>query len=322
MNWKTVAFLAATAFASAPLQADLTYTLHLDGVDPGIAAQVSNSMAEATAVYNRYGDFDKHLNVYWNGGVPTAQANYDGVITFGGSRHTRVALHEISHTLGIGTVWNYANLMVDGVWQGEVANELLSRFDGENSKMHGDGWHIWPYGLNYDNEDGEQNRIRHVMIVEAMRCDMGIGPCALTNEDPIAGRNRLIVNRATGLVLDAPGNAQGTDMIIYKDWGGANQRWNITKVNEGVYTLRSEQAGGLALDTWNWGTVNGTEIKLFDYWGGGPQQFYIEEVESGWYRITPLIAPNQSVHAHGYWNNARVITWNWWGGQNQQWSIK
>ena len=34
--------------------------------------------------------------------------------------------------------------------------------------------HFWPYGLNYDNEDGTTNRVRHIKMVSAMRRDMGI----------------------------------------------------------------------------------------------------------------------------------------------------
>lgn len=314
--------LAATALSSTA-EAAITYTLHLDGVDAGIADQVSQATAEAVALYNAHGQFDKHLHVYWNAGVPTAQANYDGVMTFGGQRNTRVALHEISHTLGIGTYWNYWNLMVNGAWQGQHANTLLASFDGAGAQMRGDSMHIWPYGLNYDSEDSYDNRIRHIRIVAAMRCDMGIGSCeSAVSDDPLVGSNRVITNRATGLVLDAIGNDNGADMIIYQDWGNPNQRWQINAVGDGTYTFTSMQANGRALDTWNWGTTNGTRISLYDAWNGDPQRFTIEEVESGWYRITPAIAPDQCVHAHGFWNAAPVVTWQWWGGHNQQWSIQ
>ena len=40
--------------------------------------------------------------------------------------------------------------------------------------LHGDSVHIWPWGLNYDNEDGFGERIKHIRIMAAVRCDMGI----------------------------------------------------------------------------------------------------------------------------------------------------
>lgn len=300
---------------------NITYTLHLGGVDGGIANQISNSMAEAVGLYNQHGDFTKHLNVYYSSGVPTAQANYDGVITFGGSRNTRVALHEIAHTLGIGTHSGYWNLMTGGTWDGAVANDVLSGFDGPNSVMNGDSTHMWPYGLNYDNEDGATNRVRHIQIVEAMRCDMGIGPCP-GGGSGIAGNNRKIENRASGKVMDAFGNSNGANVIIYSDYGTPNQRWHIASLGGGEYSIRSAQSGNRALDVWNWGTENGTNIALYDYWGGDPQRYFIDSVGGGYYRITPVISTGQAVDAFGTANESNVGTWSYWGGSNQQWSIQ
>lgn len=320
---KAMLFLFAGVFVSSLARADITYSLHLNGVDSGIATQISNSMAQAVNIYNANGTFDKHLNVYYSAGVPTAQANYDGVITFGGARNTRVALHEISHTLGIGTYSAYWSLMTGGNWYGPAANALLSGFDGPGSVMHGDSQHMWPYGLNYDSEDSNTNRIRHVAIVQAMRCDMSIGPCIDDGGTvSIEGNNKTIVNRASGRVLDAYGNSNGANLIIYTDYGTANQRWNITHLGNGEYSIRSAQSGNRAMDTWNWGTSNGTNMALYNYWGGGAQRFYIEEVESGWYRITPVIATDQCIDAYGTASGDNVGTWSYWGGHNQQWGIR
>lgn len=301
----------------------ITYSLHLQGVDSIIANEITQSMAEATQVYNANGLFDKHINVYYSAGVPTAQANFGGVMTFGNARNVRVAIHEISHTLGVGAQPAYLNLMNDGQWYGSKANTLLASFDGAGAVLNGDSKHIWPYGLNYDSEDSDTNRVRHVKIVEAMRCDMNIGSCELAGGDVVVeGRNRTIFNRASGKVLDADGNSNGSNSIIYSDYGNANQRWNIINHGDDEYSFRSEQGGGLALDTWNWGTENGTNIALYGYWSGRTQRFYIDEVESGWYRITPVIATDQCIDAYGTNSGANVGTWSWSGGENQQWSIR
>lgn len=308
---------------AASTQAEITYSLHLNNVDSNIAGQISRSMSEAVSLYNANGTFDKHVNVYYSSGVPTAQANYDGVLTFGGSRNTRVALHEISHTLGVGTYSAYWSLMTGGRWQGTETNRLLSQFEGTDSQLHGDSQHIWPYGLNYDREDSSTSRQRHINIVEAMRCDMGIGPCAGGSTSlRIEGSNRVITNRASGKVLDSNGNKNGSNLIIYTDYRTPNQRWKITSHGNGEYSITSMQSGARAMDTWNWGTSDGTNLALYQNWGGGSQRFYIEEVEPGWFRITPVIARNQCVDAFGTGNAANVGTWTWWGGRNQQWSIR
>jgi hypothetical protein len=181
---------------SAFVPADITYTLHLDGVDTAIRNQITASMSEAVALYNRYGSFNKHLNIYYSAGVPTAQANFDGVITFGGTRNTRVALHEMSHTLGVGTYSAWSGLMTGGTWDGSFANTLLKEFDGAGSVLNGDGTHLWPYGLNYDNEDGFAARIRHIKIVAAVTADMGLLSYAREPEPQVVSLGDTAVFRA------------------------------------------------------------------------------------------------------------------------------
>jgi MYXO-CTERM domain-containing protein len=132
---------------------------------------VTQSMDEATALYNGCGHFEKSVTANYNSGVPTAQANYDGWIDFGGSYNTRVALHEIAHTLGVGTIGGF-----DGGARSEesAAGRLVKVYDGQAAVINTGGTHFWPYGLNYDDEDGPAARERHCRIVAALRFDMGI----------------------------------------------------------------------------------------------------------------------------------------------------
>ena len=173
---KTVPALALVlGLGASVVRADVTYTLSLSGVDASIASTISNSMVEAVALYNKYGSFNKSLWAVYNAGVPTAQAGYGGYIEFGGSRNTRVALHEMGHTMGVGTYGNYGALMVSGLWQGSVARDLALKMNGGYADgLHGDAVHIWPWGLNYDSEDSYTDRIKHVLIMAAVRCDMGL----------------------------------------------------------------------------------------------------------------------------------------------------
>ena len=139
-----------------------------------IRAQIIYAMDGAVAEYNRYGTFNKSLTANYNAGVPTAQGSYSGWIDFGGSRNFRVALHEISHTLGVGTGPNFCGLTSGGLWTGSNAVWQVRQFDGPSANLNTDCTHIWPYGLNYDNEGGTENFRRHVLIVAALRRDMGI----------------------------------------------------------------------------------------------------------------------------------------------------
>jgi hypothetical protein len=139
-----------------------------------IRAEIMYSMDGAVAEYNRYGTFNKSLTANYNPGVPTAQAGYDGWIDFGGSRNFRTALHETAHTLGVGTAPNFCSFVSAGIWTGSNAVWQVRQFDGPTANVNSDCTHFWPYGLNYDNEGGTENFRRHVLMVAALRRDMGI----------------------------------------------------------------------------------------------------------------------------------------------------
>ena len=163
---------------------DVTYTLNLAGAPAAISSEITASVQEAVALYNKHGSFNKHLNIYYNPGVPTAQSSYDGAIEFGNLRNTRTALHEMGHTMGIGQYGEYWTNMVNGVWQGYYGHALALEFGSPYPDgLHGDSMHIWPWGLNYDNEDSYYDRIKHVRMVAALRCDMGIMACFREAED-------------------------------------------------------------------------------------------------------------------------------------------
>lgn len=136
--------------------------------------RITDAMDAAVALYNAHGDFKKQLWANNSPGTPTADANYEGWINFGGSINPRVALHEISHTLGIGTHPNWQANIKDGKWTGKHALAQLREFDGKDAVLSADGMHFWPYGLNFDNESSKENDVRHVKMVAAMRKDMGI----------------------------------------------------------------------------------------------------------------------------------------------------
>ena len=135
---------------------------------------IVDAMDAAVALYNQEGDFDKLVTANYRPGTPTADANYNGWINFGGQIGRRTALHEIAHTLGVGTQGRYHALLKDGKWTGEGANALLKTFDGPDAVLKGDRQHFWPYGLNFETESSPEKDRRHVKMVAALRADMGI----------------------------------------------------------------------------------------------------------------------------------------------------
>jgi len=144
---------------------------------------LTSAMDDAMYYYNCYADFDKALTINYDPGVPTAQGNVDGWISFGSSRSYMVvatAMHEVAHTLGVGySPWT--ELMDDGTWTGPAVVEFMMNLPAEQrdpdmysqrTYITGDSQHFWPYGLNQASEhQSEWSLINNVRIVAAMQLD-------------------------------------------------------------------------------------------------------------------------------------------------------
>ncbi|WP_159765979.1 hypothetical protein [Streptomyces sp. HM190] len=131
---------------------------------------ITSAMNAAVARYNNLSDLGKNITVRYDPGVPTADGNINGTIRFGNRAYMneRTALHEIAHTIGVGTSSGWSRLGGGGTWTGGQATALVRQFDGASARISTGGGHFWPYGLNYDNEFSGTAADRHVRIVAAM----------------------------------------------------------------------------------------------------------------------------------------------------------
>jgi hypothetical protein len=176
----SVAAQAAPQAAPAPQQqqqvaaADITWTL-VRASNPTQEQQtaynlITSAMNAAVARYNNLSDLGKNITVRYDPGVPTADGNINGTIRFGNRSYMteRTALHEIAHTIGVGTSSGWSSLAAGGTWRGTQATALVRQFDGSGATLSTGGGHFWPYGLNYDNEMSNTAADRHVRIVAAM----------------------------------------------------------------------------------------------------------------------------------------------------------
>ncbi|MBA2813551.1 hypothetical protein E0500_041100 [Streptomyces sp. KM273126] len=131
---------------------------------------ITAAMNAAVARYNNLSDLGKSITVRYDPSVPTADGNINGTIRFGNRSYMteRTALHEIAHTIGVGTSSGWSRLGGGGTWSGSQATALVKQFDGSGATISTGGGHFWPYGLNYDNEFSNTAADRHVQIVAAM----------------------------------------------------------------------------------------------------------------------------------------------------------
>ena len=170
------------AASDCPYSGSISYTLNR--ADSPTADQLDAyerltvAMDEALYYYNCYADLEKQLWVNYDPGVPTAQANIDGWMSFGNDRAYMVlptAMHEVAHTLGVG-YYGFGDMTdSNGIWTGANANAVLASIENpRDTQLHADSMHFWPYGLNYASEyENEDDLINHVRLVAAIRLDLG-----------------------------------------------------------------------------------------------------------------------------------------------------
>ncbi|KAL2281333.1 hypothetical protein FJTKL_11746 [Diaporthe vaccinii] len=111
--------------------------------------KIEAAMKAAVAHYAKFSDATKKLTIQYEPSVATADGNYNGNIRFGSNRSymtERTAMHEISHTLGIGQTAAFDTKCAANDWA--TATPLLRSWDGASAKINCGGGHIWPYGLN------------------------------------------------------------------------------------------------------------------------------------------------------------------------------
>ena len=108
----------------------------------------------------------------------TADGNINGSIRFGNMSDMQcvTAMHEVAHTVGVGTASNWGMFSVNGVFTGMSAIAELRAITGNAMDvLHSDTQHFWPYGLNYVTEaHSTADLLDHCRMVTAIRKDLGL----------------------------------------------------------------------------------------------------------------------------------------------------
>lgn len=122
-----------------------------------------------------------HLAGNYGAGTPTADCSYGGWMRIGPNaayQRTGTIMHEAAHGVGVGTHWTWGTLLVNGTWTGPRANSVLQFWNNNTTEeMHGDGMHMWPYGINGAHEDAGTDLLYYgnALIIQAMHED-GLQP--------------------------------------------------------------------------------------------------------------------------------------------------
>lgn len=212
----------------------LRYSLASDIPADKLSA-IRDAMEFAVDHSNVLGAFAGTISVVYGATTPTADASYQGQIRFGGSIGRRVALHELAHWLGTGSVGGWSALVTNGRFTGATANARIRAFDGEQAVLNADRMHFWPYGLNYDSEFVDTQR--NTQLVSAQRVDLRLG----SDETAAIAGLRRFHNRSAQLVLQGAA-AGGVPTEDANALGSAKQQWRVTFA-DGFITLSNADTG-------------------------------------------------------------------------------
>ena len=180
----TGGMLGAAGGGACPASGHVSYTLTKASNPSSDQTQayglITTAMDKAVQYYNCYTNITKADTVTYDPSVPTADGNFNGSIRFGGRDYMEyiTAMHEIAHTVGVGTAPKWASLVVSGIFTGTHATAELRTITGNaTDELNADTQHFWPYGLNYTSEvKSEADVIDHCLIVSAIRLDLGYDP--------------------------------------------------------------------------------------------------------------------------------------------------
>lgn len=312
--WSALLFLSLYATRA---EAQLTWGL-ADGNEtwPAWAREaVTSSMNEAVELYNRNGYFQKHITANYHPGVPTAEGNYDGWITFGGQYNTRVALHEIAHALGIGTYWGFNG----GAWDASsAAGKLIKVYEGQGAVLNTGGSHFWPYGLNYDNEDGAAARERHARLVAAFRFDMGI----VKDSDGDGLPDDWEMHHFGGLTQQASDDADGDGIDNGAEYASDSDPNLACPVKDGrTYTIRS-QISARAATVAEASPSAGAPLVQRELDAAPWQQWTAHYVGEGYFRFTHVLSGKVLELPGTDTASGRPLQLaDWTGALQQQWRI-
>ena len=130
-----------------------------------------------------------HLTGNYGSGTPTADCSYGGWMRIGPNasyQRTGTIMHEAAHGVGVGTHWTWGTIMQGGNWTGTRANAVLQFWNNNTTEtMHGDGMHMWPYGINGAHEDDGSTFLYYgnALIIQGMHED-GLQPTGGTFASP------------------------------------------------------------------------------------------------------------------------------------------
>ncbi|MEL0455744.1 LamG-like jellyroll fold domain-containing protein [Flavobacteriaceae bacterium SZ-1-7] len=284
-NGNAVGYGEVVKFITIP-KGTVSYSLR-SGMPGDVLTRIDEAMSTAVRYFNDLTSIQgHHLSAGYSSGVPTAEASYGGYMTFGPNasyQRTGTALHEMGHTIGVGThsIWYGPSSPLretgsSGLWLGNRTDAVIQFIENNtNSHLTGDSVHMWPYGINGAQEDNgsEFLYIANALVHQALGED-GLPPTGtyatpsytlklnndtakyyIKSEGISTGRNTafIAVNDTGNLVNEVmtPDEALNNDKAAWHiNFNPTNSYYTIKNVATGSYfTYKTTGANGFGTAT-------------------------------------------------------------------------
>ena len=248
----------------------VSYTLGSDLTGDN-RTRMEEAMSHAVGLLNNISSINGlWLNVHYGSGTPTAEASYGGYMRFGPNpsyQRAGTVLHEIGHTIGVGThsMWYGPSSPMRetgsrGQWLGTHTTKVMQFIDNNTtSTLGGDHIHMWPYGINgaFEDNGSEMLYISTALIYQALGED-GLPPTGgftspsyalelqdetkyyLKSEGASTGLNTsFIVPESTGNIKNlemTPGKAMANDSAAWTlEYNPVRAHYTFKNVATGRY---------------------------------------------------------------------------------------
>ena len=228
--------------------------------------RITQVMDSALGYYNTLTTLSEVLTVEYDSSVPTADASYGGPIRFGSTRsymYVGTAMHEIAHSVGVGTTPEYEALAINGIFTGARATATLRQVTGDTTAvLHCDTQHIWPYGLNYASEvKSATDLIDHCKIIQSLVQDLFHDSVVFQGRLRSKATQQCMVRSGTSLAM---GICTDTTSLV-----------RLVAMGDTGITYRVE-FGDLVIDAPNQSTAAGLKMGIYNWNRGTNQKLRIE----------------------------------------------
>ena len=131
------------------------------------------------------------------------------------------------------------------------------------------------------------------------------------------------VNNSSVLDVNGSYTTDGTVAQLWTNHNGNNQKWKVTSIGGGYYTLQPLNAPSSVLAVSGTGTADGTQVQIWTSNGGNNQKWFLTDIGNGYYTLTPGNAPisRLDVNDGGTADGTKVQIKTINGGNNQKWKF-